>query len=65
MFLPRLLAELELAASRSEAGRLLKQGAVSIDGERVAPGTLEREADAGDEWLVKVGKRRFARISVE
>jgi len=61
-FLPRLLSDAGLAASRSEAERLLRQGAVSIDGARLEPGTLELAAAAGDVRLVRVGKRRFARI---
>jgi tyrosyl-tRNA synthetase len=61
-FLPRMLTDAGLAASRSEAERLLRQGAVSVDDARVVPGTLELEARAGDVRLVKVGKRRFVRI---
>ncbi len=61
-FLPRMLTDAGLAASRTEAERLLRQGAVSVDDARVAPGTLELEARAGDVRLVKVGKRRFVRI---
>ncbi len=49
------------AGSRSAARRLVGQGGVRIDGERVsAPGArLER-----GEYLLQVGKRRFARIRV-
>jgi tyrosyl-tRNA synthetase len=64
-FLPRLLTGIGLASSRSEANRLLKQGATSVDGERVAPGTLEIPAEPGDQVLIKVGKRRFARVTFE
>jgi len=61
-FLPRVLSEAGLASSRSEAERLLRQGAVSVDGTRLEPGTLEVRAAAGDVRLFRVGKRRFARI---
>jgi tyrosyl-tRNA synthetase len=61
-FLPRVLLEAGLASSRTDAERLLRQGAVHVDDARVAPGTLEIEARAGDVRLLKVGKRRFARI---
>jgi len=64
-FLPQLLADTRLASSKTEANRLLKQGAVAIDGERVGEGTFERAVAGGDAWLVKVGKRRFARIRFE
>jgi tyrosyl-tRNA synthetase len=63
--LPLLLSELGLAASKSEAGRLLKQGAVRIDNEKVLPGELEFEVQPGAQHLFKVGKRRFARVTFE
>jgi tyrosyl-tRNA synthetase len=65
LFLPRLLTEIGLAGSKSEANRLLKQGAVSIDGTKVASGTLEVTAEAGQQMLFKAGKRRFVRVTVE
>jgi tyrosyl-tRNA synthetase len=61
--LPKMLVELELAPSNSEAARLIKQGGVRIDDRKVAPGTREIEATAGQTVLVKVGKRRFARVT--
>ncbi len=64
-FLPRVLTEAGLAPSRSEAERLLRQGAVSLDGVRVEPGALELRAAAGEVRLLRVGKRRFARIRFE
>jgi len=54
-----LLERLALVASRSEGRRLVEQGAVRIDGEVVADPTLRLPAGA---FLLKVGKRRFARV---
>ena len=65
VFLPRLLTRIGLASSRSEADRLLKQGAVSVGGERVPPETLEVAVEADEPCLIKVGKRRFARVTFE
>jgi tyrosyl-tRNA synthetase len=65
LFLPRVLTEAGLASSKSEANRLLGQGAVSVDGSRVAPGRLEIEARSGQQLLLKVGKRRFVRLIVD
>ncbi len=65
VFLPRLLTRIGLASSRSEADRLLKQGAVSVEGQRVPPGTLEIAVEADEPRLIKVGKRRFARVTFE
>ncbi len=57
----KLLASAELAASNNEARRLVQQGAVEIDGERVADPFAEL-APRAEPYLVKVGKRRFARV---
>ena len=56
-----VLVEAGLAPSKSEARRLVQQGAVSIDGERLSDPThvLER-----GEMLIQVGKRRFARVQI-
>jgi tyrosyl-tRNA synthetase len=59
--LPKLLAAAELAPSNGEARRLVQQGAVSIDGQRVDDPFLEL-APRPEPYLFKVGKRRFARI---
>ncbi len=64
-FLPRLLTELGLAASKTEVNRLLKQRAVRVDGEQIGAGVLEIPVAAGDRKLIKVGKRRFARVTFE
>lgn len=58
--LPALLKSLGLTSSTSEAMRMLKQGAVKLDGERVEDKT--RVISSGNEHLVQVGKRRFARV---
>ncbi len=56
-----VLVEVGLAKTNSEGRRLVGQGAVSLDGEAVSDPT--RRLVAGS-YLVKVGKRRFARISL-
>ena len=58
-----LLSQANLAASNSEARRLVQQGAVSIDGERVGDPAVEIDLAVSCPFVVKVGKRRFARIS--
>ncbi|MEW8084127.1 MAG: tyrosine--tRNA ligase [Candidatus Thiodiazotropha endolucinida] len=57
-----LLKDAELVKSTSEAMRMIKQGAVRIDGERVTDHTLT--VAAGSTHVYQVGKRRFARISL-
>jgi tyrosyl-tRNA synthetase len=51
-----------LAASKSEARRLVKQGGVSIDGERVSEPAATIEQSKSEGFILKVGKRKFAKI---
>ena len=57
-----LLREAGLVASNTEAFRMIKQGAVKIDGERVDDRSLE--IAAGTAQVYQVGKRKFARVRV-
>ncbi len=57
-----LLKEAGLVASTSEALRLIQQGAVRIDGERIDNRGLELVA--GSRHLYQVGKRRIAQVTV-
>jgi tyrosyl-tRNA synthetase len=54
-----ILERLGITSSRSEARRLVAQGAVELDGVGVADPTLRLRAGA---YRIKVGKRRFARV---
>jgi tyrosyl-tRNA synthetase len=56
----RLLVDLGLAASQSDARRLISQGGVEVDGQRLNDAAAE--ITARDGMVVRVGKRRFARI---
>lgn len=56
----RLLQEAGLAGSRSEARRLVEQGAVRIDGQRVSDPAAEIRT--GPAVVLEVGKRRIARV---
>jgi len=60
MNLTALLTDAKLASSKSEARRLIDQGGVSIDDERVVdPNVLLPDKD---EFILKVGKRRFLKV---
>jgi len=60
IWLPKLLLEAELVKSTSDGRRMVKQNAVSVDGEKVAD--VNAEIPAGGEVLLKVGKRRFCKV---
>ena len=57
-----LLKEVALTRSTTESRRMIAQGAVRMDGERVEDQALE--IDAGTTAVFQVGKRRFARVTV-
>ena len=54
----RLLVEAGLTASRSEAVRLIKQGAVTIDGKKVT----DASCPVARGVIIKVGKRRYLKV---
>ncbi|MCP4303019.1 MAG: tyrosine--tRNA ligase [Gammaproteobacteria bacterium] len=57
-----LLKRAGLVSSTSEAFRMIEQGAVKIDGQRVEDRSLQLAA--GSSNIYQVGKRRFARVSL-
>ena len=57
-----LLKGAGLVSSTSEAFRMIQQGAVRIDGERIEDRSLQ--LDAGTTNVYQVGRRRFARVSL-
>lgn len=58
--LPTLLTKCKLAASNSEAVRLIKQEAVRINGVTVPSETIHAVIHSGD--VIQIGKRKFARV---
>ncbi len=60
--LARVLKESGLAASSSEAARLVKQGGVRIDGQRAEDPALQ--IAPGETHVFQVGKRKFCRVRV-
>ena len=59
--LPELIAE-HFGGSRSEARRMLTQGAVKLDGEPVDPAVLDMPAAELDGRVLQVGRRQFRRL---
>ena len=63
--LAALLVELKLAPSRAEAERLIKQGGVEIDGQRVEDVKREVDLSKSGEFLLRAGKKKFLRVVIE
>jgi len=62
MPIANLLKEAGLVGSTSEAYRMMKQGAVKIDGKKVESRDLKIKV--GSEHIYQVGKRRFAKVKL-
>ncbi len=60
IWIGKLLTETGLCSSTSEARRLIKQGGVYIDNQRVDDENLQIEVKG--EKLIKVGKRKFLKV---
>ncbi|WP_036300398.1 tyrosine--tRNA ligase [Methylomarinum vadi] len=58
-----LLKDAGLTASTSDAMRMIKQGAVKIDGEKISDTKLQ--IPVGTQQVYQVGKRKFARVEIK
>ncbi|WP_041596010.1 tyrosine--tRNA ligase [Halanaerobium hydrogeniformans] len=62
LWIVKIVAATGLVDSNSEARRMIKQGAVTIDGEKYDKINLDLEVKDG--MIVQIGKRRFAQIKL-
>ena len=62
LILSRVLKDSKLTSSTSEALRMIKQGAVKIDGEKVLDS--DHKITLNEEQIYQVGKKRFKRIKI-
>jgi len=60
--LAQLLKQSDMVASTTEANRLIEQGGVTLNGERVSDRALKLAK--GETYVVQVGKRKFRRITL-
>jgi tyrosyl-tRNA synthetase len=63
VWLPRLLAEVDLVGSNSEGKRLIAQGGVRVDGQKVMDPDLELAVSDLPGRVLQVGTRKFVRIA--
>lgn len=61
IWLPRLLVEVEMVKGTGEARRMIQQNAVSLNGAKVSE--VNTDIPRSGELLVKVGKRKFCKIT--
>ncbi len=60
----QLLLDNGLIGSKGDGRRLVRQGAVSIGGEKVGDEELQLDLDNGEEKIIKIGKRRWLKLIV-
>ena len=58
----KVLKQAELVPSTNEAARLIEQGGVKINGEKVSDRDLSLRR--GETFVIQVGKRKFARVRI-
>jgi tyrosyl-tRNA synthetase len=62
LFLTQVLKQAGLTASASEAVRMIEQGGVKIDGQKVSD--KARRLARGTRAVIQVGKRKYARVTI-
>lgn len=62
VFLTQLVKELNLTSSTSESIRMIKQGAIKINGVKISDSKLM--IDTPQECIIQVGKRRVSRVQI-
>jgi tyrosyl-tRNA synthetase len=60
-----VIAQVGLASSKSDARRLIRQGAVSVDGQKIEKSTHQIDPSEKGSCVVRVGRRKFGRIELE
>lgn len=63
--LPTLMAEQQLAPSKSEARRLIVGGGVKLDGQKIADTDYEFAGKPQQSMVLQVGRRRFLRLNFQ
>lgn len=63
--LPALMVRAGLVESNSMGSRLIQGGGVQIDGEKVSDPKLKMTLKSGQSFVIKAGKKKFAKIVVK
>ncbi|HKL14952.1 MAG TPA: tyrosine--tRNA ligase [Balneolaceae bacterium] len=57
-----IISDAEMTQSNGQTKRLIKQGGVSVDDEKVSDINFELTFNEGDQYNLKVGKRKYAKL---
>lgn len=61
-WIAKVLVDIKLESSTSQARRDIKQGAVKLDGEKITDEQLKLESG---KYIIQIGKRKFAKVEVK
>lgn len=61
--LAQLLKQIDLTSSTSESIRMVKQGAVKVNGDKISDPSLKLAV--GKNYIIQVGKRRIAKLNIQ
>jgi len=64
VWIVKILVDLKVAGSNGEARRLIKQGAIKLDGKKITDDSLEINPNKLDGKILQKGKRHFRKIMV-
>ncbi|MBK7843282.1 MAG: tyrosine--tRNA ligase [Bdellovibrionales bacterium] len=64
LWICHLLKQLDLVTSTSEARRLIQGRAIEKGGEKIEDPQMKIDLVAGDEFILKVGRKKFAKVQV-
>ena len=62
--LARLLKNLDMAPSTGEVRRLIQNGGVRVNSEKISDVNLKLHLKLGEEYLLQVGKRKFLKVKI-
>ena len=65
MWICHLLKNIGVAGSSGEARRLVQQGGIRVNSEKIGDIDLKLELKPDSEWIVQAGKRRFLKVRVK
>ena len=65
MWVCHLLKNIGMAGSTGEARRLVQQGGVRVNSEKVVDVDLRLHLKSKNQWIVQAGKRRFLKVKVK
>ena len=62
--LAHLLKNLDMTPSAGEARRLIQNGGVRVNSEKISDVNLKLHLKSGEEYLLQVGKRKFVKVKI-